>query len=246
VTPSGSSFIQAVADALSADGVSLVGLGTAWARVMPLVTLVPAFGLRALPAPARIVTALALACCILPAVQAQQTAVQGPWVLALATEAARGLPVAVAAAVPLYAATMAGGVVDALRGSQESLSVPTVEGPVTPLGVPMSLLAGSLFFAAGGPAQALRALALHPAGADPVLAAVRDISGGVTLAVLLAAPILAASVVVEVTTALIARAAAPAQVHALLAPLRAMGVLAALAVVLDRISSVLAFAVAVR
>jgi hypothetical protein len=57
------------------------------------------------------------------------------------------------------------------------------------------------------------------------------------------APLLAAALVLEVAAALVARAAAPAQIHALLAPLRALGVLAVMAVVLDRIAAVIAIAV---
>jgi len=58
-----------------------------------------------------------------------------------------------------------------------------------------------------------------------------------------AAPLLAAAVVLELAFAMIARAASPAQVHALLAPVRALGLLAIVAIVLDRIAGVLAIAV---
>ena len=56
-------------------------------------------------------------------------------------------------------------------------------------------------------------------------------------------PLLAASVVIEVAAALVARAASPAQVHALLAPLRALGVLAVTAIAFERIATVLARAI---
>lgn len=49
---------------LSKAGIDVAGLGLAWARVMPTVTIVPAFGLRALPAPARAVMALVFAATI--------------------------------------------------------------------------------------------------------------------------------------------------------------------------------------
>jgi hypothetical protein len=77
----------------------------------------------------------------------------------------------------------------------------------------------------------------------PLLATASDLTGGITLAVALGGPLLAASVVVEIAAALIARAASPAQIHALLAPLRAIGLLTIFAIVLERLSGVLALAV---
>ncbi len=235
------SVVATVADALTRSGIDLSALGLAWARVLPTVTIVPAFGLRALPAPGRIVMALALAACIFPALAplAETTAHQ-PWALAALVEVARGLPVAFAAAVPLWAATMAGGVADALRGSRETPQVPVVEGSATPLGVPLSILASAIFLATGGPARVALALALHPLGAHPLLAAADDIVSGIALAVALGGPLLAAAVVIEIAGALVARAAAPAQVHALLAPVRALGTLAVMAIVLERLAGVLA------
>jgi type III secretory pathway component EscT len=138
---------------------------------------------------------------------------------------------------------MAGGVADALRGAQETTSLPTVEGRVTPLGGLMSLLAAAIFLTTGGPARVAIALALHPVGPHPVLAAADDLVGGITLAVALGGPILAAAIVVEIAAALVARATSPAQVHALLAPMRALGALAVLAVVLDRLALALARAI---
>jgi hypothetical protein len=52
-----------------------------------------------------------------------------------------------------------------------------------------------------------------------------------------------AAVVVEIAAALVARAASPAQVHALLAPIRALGTLAVMAVVLERLATALARAI---
>jgi flagellar biosynthesis protein FliR len=238
------SVVATLADAFARSGVDLGALGLAWARVTPAVTLVPAFGLRALPVPARGVMALAFAACIFPALAPVAKSSTQPWAVLALAEVARGLPVAIAAAVPLWAATMAGGVADALRGSQETPSVPTVEGKATPLGVPLSLLASAVFLATGGPARAVKALALRPTGPHPVLAAADDLLRGIALAVSLGAPLLAAAVVIEVAAALIARSASPAQVHALLAPLRALGTLAVMAVVLERVATALAWAVA--
>jgi flagellar biosynthetic protein FliR len=237
------SVVGVVADAFARSGVDLAALGLAWARVMPAVTIVPAFGLRALPTPARAVMGLAFAASVFPALAPVAAATTQPWALMALVEIARGLPVAIAAAVPLWAATMAGGVADALRGSRETPQVPVVEGSATPLGIPLSLLASAIFLSTGGPARVAMALVQHPLAAHPLEAAASDIVAGIALAVALGGPLLAAAVVIEVAGALIARAASPAQVHALLAPLRALGTLAVMAVVLERLAGVLARAV---
>jgi flagellar biosynthetic protein FliR len=245
------SLLATVGDALARSGIDLAGLGLAWARAAPAVAIVPAFGLRALPGPARAVLALGLAATVFPAL-APVAASGQPWPLLALREMAFGLPVAVAAAVPLWAATMAGGVFDALRGgSQGGAQAPTVEQGATPMGVPLSVLACAIFLATGGPSKVALALAgpaIHPdvavaSGRLAVLAAVSDISAGIALAVALAGPLLAASVVVEIAGALIARAASPAQVHLLLAPLRALTLLFVLAFSFDRMATFLAAAV---
>jgi type III secretory pathway component EscT len=247
------SWIDELNVALSREGVGLSDIGRvglAWARTMPAVTIVPAFGLRALPAPGRALLGLALAATIFPAMATGAGGATGglaesPWLLQAAVEVARGLPVAIAAAVPLWAATMAGGVADALRGSQEAPNVPVVEGRATPTGVPLSILASAIFLATGGPARIARALVSLPvAGAQgPAFAAVQDLAHGTTLALALGGPLLAAGAVIEIAAALVARAASPAQVHALLAPLRALGALLVLALVFDRLEAALAAAV---
>jgi len=238
--PSGAGVVETVAEAFARSGVDLSAMGLAWARAMPAVTIVPAFGLRALPVPARAVMGIAFAASIFPALAPEATGSTLPWLVLAMGEVARGIPIAVAAAVPLWAATMAGGVADALRGSQEAPRAPTVEGAATPLGVPLSLLACAIFLATGGPARVVAALALHPVGTHPLLAAADDIVGGISLAVALGGPLLAAAVVIEIAAALVARAASPAQVHALLAPLRALGTLSVLAIVLERLATALA------
>jgi type III secretory pathway component EscT len=231
-----SSWIDAVLDALQRDGLDFSRLGLAWARAMPSVVLVPAFGLRSLPPPTRAILGLAFAATIFPAVPPLAGASAEPWWVQALEEALRGLPVALAAAVPLWAATMAGGVADALRGTSELASVPVVEGRATPLGIPLSLLASTLFLAGGGPARVVEALAAHPPTPDPLVRAAHDLSAGVTLAVALGGPLLAASVTVEIAAALAARAASPAQVHLLLAPLRALATLTVMALVFGRIA----------
>jgi type III secretory pathway component EscT len=223
----------------------LQSLGLAWARFAPTIAIVPAFGLRALPAPARGVLGVALAAGVYPTLEpivVERAAT--PWLVLALEHIVLGLPVALAAAIPLWAATMAGGLVDSLRGAQEISGVAFVEGGrASPLGVLLSLLASIVFLATGGPARVAASLATTTIGEAPLLAAMRSIVAGVGLAVAIAAPLLAAAVVLEIAFALVARAASPAQVHALLAPLRALGLLAVAALVLDRLATALASAI---
>lgn len=239
----GGGVVSEVARAFGAGGVPLDALGLAWARVVPTVAIVPAFGLKALPAPVRGVLGLALAACIFPALIPIADAgarANIPWALLALEEMARGLPIALAAAIPLWAATMAGGLVDALRGAQDMTPFTVIEGRPTPLGVPLALLASALFLALGGPSRVVYALATRPLGTSPLLAASHDITAGIGLAVALAGPLLAAAVVLEIAAVLVARAASPAQIHALIAPLRALGLLAVIGIVLDRMAPVMA------
>jgi flagellar biosynthesis protein FliR len=238
------SLLGEVVRAFDKEGIDLAALGLAWARATPAVTLVPAFGLRALPAAARAVLGLAFAACVFPALAPIARTHDAPWVLLAMGELLRGIPVALAAAIPLWAATMAGGVIDSLRGAQDATSSPAVEGRPTTLGVPMSLLASAIFLSTGGPARVVAALATRGIPAHPILAAAHDLVAGITLAVAVAGPLVAAGLVLEIAAALVARAASPAQIHALLAPLRAIGVLALVGIVLDRAMGVIAGAIA--
>ena len=221
----------------------LAALGLAWARVMPTVTLVPAFGLEALPNAARAILGIALAAAIYPALVPIVVAERGlPWFVLALEQILLGLPIALAAAIPLWAATMAGGLIDVLRGSPEGPGLATVEGKPSSFGVLLSLFASVVFLATGGAARAAGALATYTLPADPLVRAAHDIVAGVGLAIALGGPLLAAAVVLELAFALVARAASPAQVHALLAPLRAIGLLAIVAVVLERLAALVATA----
>jgi type III secretory pathway component EscT len=201
---------------------------------------VPAFGLRALPVSARAVMGLAFAAAITPGVSLLGGA--SGHAGGLLDEAARGLSVAVAAAIPLWAATMAGGMIDALRGAGEQVSAPTVEGRASLLGAPLSILASAIFLAGGGAARAVAAVAQPETASSPVLLAAHDLAAGIALAVALGAPVLVASIVLEVGGALVARSAAPAQTGALVAPLKALVILVVVAVGIDRIAEGLALA----
>lgn len=223
----------------------LAGLGLAWARFAPTLAIVPAFGLRALPTAARGILGVALAAAIYPAVAPIVVDRPGvPWVILALEQIVLGLPVALAAAIPLWAATMAGGLVDGLRGVQEGAGIAVVEGQrQSPLAVLLALVASVVFLSTGGPARVAGDLAVTTLAEHPLLAASHALTAGIGLAIAIAAPLLAAAIVIEIAFALLARAASPAQVHALLAPLRALGLLAVVAVVLDRVAAVIALAV---
>src|SRR3954463_9914213 len=106
-------LLETVADAFEAGGIDLEAWALAWARVAPVVTLVPALGLRSLPPAVRAAAALLLSAIIVPALHPLSRGA-APFPLLILTEVARGLPVAISAAIPLWAATMVGGVIDAL------------------------------------------------------------------------------------------------------------------------------------
>jgi type III secretory pathway component EscT len=233
-------WLLAVARAFADQGLDLRAWGLAWARVAPAVAIVPAFGLRALSTPVRAASALVFSALLLPAVGAQSHSAW-PFPVLLFGELVRGTTIAVAAAVPFWAASMTGGLVDALRGAQDSASLPTVEGKASPLGNLFSLLASCIFLFTGGPARLVTLLAEGGTSRDTVLArVVADLAAGVGMAVALAAPIVAAAVVIEIAGALVARAASPAQLHATLAPVRSVALLAVTALLFDRMASLLA------
>ena len=236
-----SPWVGAVVSAFAHEGIDLSAMGLAWARVLPTVLLVPTFGLRALPTPMRILLGFMLALCIFPATVASAAVhVHEPWPLLVLENVLHGIPVALAAAIPLWAATMAGNLVDTLRGAQDVWNADTVEGEASHLGIVFSLLAATLFLQSGGPSRVALALATTDFPAHPILAAVHDLAAGIMLAVALGGPLLAASIVLEVAVALVARASFPAQIHALFPPLRALVLLVVMALVFERITFVLA------
>ncbi len=232
-------FLDTLLEAFELGGADLRAWGLAWARVAPTVTLVPAFGLRAVPTAVRIALGLAMAMGIAPALSPIAVGA-GAWPVELLVQFAKGLPVALSAAVALWAATMAGGVIDNLRGSQLTASIPSVESGATPTGVLFSMLAALAFLETGGAARIAVALS-DPAltVANPLVRASADIAVGIQLAIAVAAPVLAASVVIEVGGALVARAASPAFIQPLLAPLRSIAILGVAALVFDRMVAVL-------
>lgn len=229
-----------MAAAFTASGVDPRAWALGFARAMPAVTLVPAFGLSAVPAQTRLTLGLALGLCIAPALSAE-VAGGGPFVLALAREAFVGLPVALLASLSIYAAAMAGGLVDDLRGGRESVTLPALPEAMPPVAVLFALLASIAFLETGGAARVAGALS------SPLLASrfswsavSQALAGSVELAFAIAAPLAVASVLLEVASALLARAASPAFIGPVLAPLKSVALLGILALVFERVAELLA------
>jgi type III secretory pathway component EscT len=209
----------------------------AWARALPILVLVPAFGLGGLAQPIRVALALGMAGCVAPALRA--VPVEGvPWWFALVRESVSSLPLALATAAILWAAVMAGGLADNLRGARDGAELPVLDEPSSPLGVLFGLLVALGFLESGGAARIARALA-EPRLHTSFAVAVERLTSSVGIAVSVAAPLVLGSLLIELAAAFIARAASPAHIAPLVAPLRSLGLLFVVWFALDRIVELL-------
>lgn len=234
-------YLEILAQITGQSRLELSSLALAWARVTPSVILIPAFGLGAVPGPTRAALALALAACIAPALRPVAELSSLPFVVSFALESLRGLPIALLSSLALYVASMAGGLADNLRGWHEPSRLPNVDADATPLGSLLVMLLAVVFLQSGGAVRVVRALAAPvPSPAASLATLVQQLSQSIEVAVAVAAPIVAASILVELANALIARAAAPAFILPLLAPLRAIALLSIVALLLDRMVELLA------
>jgi type III secretory pathway component EscT len=236
----GPSLFAAIERALELSALDLQAWMLGWARAVPAVALVPAFGLRALPAPARAAMGLMLGLTVLPSLR---PVVQGSeaWPWRLLIEMLNGLPVAITASTALWVASMVGGLVDNLRGAQERLALPNVEPDASPLGAMLGMLAAILFLETGGPAHLAAALAEQGVvGTSSLLGSAKALVGGIEFTIAVAVPLVVTSLVVEVAALLVARAAQPAPFATVLAPLRSIVILGVLAILLDRVVAVVA------
>jgi type III secretory pathway component EscT len=236
------SLLDALTAALAAGGVDPRAWALGFARAAPAVTLVPAFGLSAVPPQTRLTLGLALGLCIAPAL-AGEVSSGGPLLLALGREAFIGLPVALLASLSIYVAAMAGGLVDDLRGGRETVTLPALPEQLPPVAVLFSLLASIAFLETGGAARVASALASPQLSTHFSWSNVAHaFAGSVELAFAIAAPLAVASVLLEAGSALVARSATPAYVAPVLAPLKSVALLAILALVFERIAELLVLA----
>jgi len=232
--PSLVQLFELLETALGADARAVL---LAWARALPLVTIVPAFGLGAVALPIRVTLALVMAIAIAPSLR--PLAVDGTSLpFAVVREFGFGLPVALASAALLWAAIMAGGLVDNLRGGQESTDTPLFDEPTTPVAALFGLLVALSFLEAGGATRLAAALAEPRLSASFAVAAER-LAQSMGVAVAIAAPLVAGSIVAELGAGLVARSASPAHVFSLLLPLRSLSLLVLLWLSLDRIVELL-------
>jgi flagellar biosynthesis protein FliR len=236
-TPPLGDLLPALFGSLNAD---LSGWLRAFARLMPTLVLVPALGGGALPPPVRAGLGLALAVAVAPAL-GPVGAGHGPLALVLLAEVARGTPPAVGASVLVYAALMAGGVIDDVRGSRGSMALPVFQGAATPMGTLLGLLVTIAFLEMGGTARVIAALFAPSPGPTLAAAVVARMTGTIGLAVAVASPVVAVSIMVGVAEALVTRAAVPAHITWLIAPLRGVVVLAVTLLLLDRMLPLFTF-----
>lgn len=187
------------------------GLVTAMARALPAAVLVPAWGLAGGAFSTRMFVAACLAWPIAPAMAEE------PVWLSLA----RGLPVAISAAIPLWLASTHGAIADALLD---------VRGPFARLS---AVLGAMLFFASAGPVRVSEALML---GADAGGAGgfVSAIAAGFRVALFVAGPLLAGSVALAAVEAALLRGAGDAALADLGRGGRRIVLLLLAAIMLDR------------
>ncbi|HEY6078807.1 MAG TPA: flagellar biosynthetic protein FliR [Polyangiaceae bacterium] len=234
------SLLDALAAVFAASGVDPRAWALGFARSMPAVTLVPAFGLAGVPPPARVALGLALGFCLAPALSASVTP-GGPLLVALAREALVGLPVALLAASAVYAASMAGGLIDDLRGARESTTLPVLPEGAPSVSVLFAMLTAVAFLQSGGAARVASTLAAPQLAARFSWPAVATaLAASIEVAFAIAAPLAVAAVLLELGGALVARAATPAFIGPVLAPLRSVALLAVLALVFERVAELLA------
>jgi type III secretory pathway component EscT len=228
-------LVEQVADL---SGMDLAQWALAWARVLPTVLLVPAFGLRALPGPVRWALGLALAAAIVPAVSVPS---DGSWGTSLLAALVVGGAVAVLASLCVWIATTAGGAIDDLRGSRVPTMLPTVERGATVSGGLLGVAAAVAFLESGGPARVASSLArAELTGQRALLTVSAQLVSGIEIAVAVVAPIIAVALVFEVAAAFVARSATPAAVAPLVAPVRSLFILGVTALLLDRLVATIA------
>ncbi len=234
--PDGDVLLAVLLGELASSGIDPTRWALAWARLVPSLVLIPALGLPAFPLGLRVVFALMLGASVAPGLLPPPGG--APQFLTLASELARGVPVALSVAICVWGATMAGNLIDELRGGMSSSRSPFDTEARAPFGVLMSLAAAVAFFQLGGPARLAEALAeAPPIEAQDVRAVALTLAHGVQFSVVLAGPLLALVPIVELAHALAARATHPLAIGVVFGPLKAIGLLATAALLLDRFAT---------
>ena len=231
-------WLIAVLAELARSGVDPESWARAWARLIPSLVLIPALGLPAFPLPLRVAFAAMLGASVAPGLLPSPEPAL-PLIPALASELARGVPVALSVAICAWGASMAGNLIDELRGGASASRSPfDTNAPASPFGVLLSLAAALAFLELGGPARLTEALAsARPLAEQDLPAVARALAYGIRFAVVLAGPLLALVPFVELLHALMARATYPLALGAVMTPLKALTLLGMAALLLDRFAT---------
>jgi flagellar biosynthesis protein FliR len=231
-------LLDAVLRELAAAGIEPLGWLLSWARLVPSLLLIPAFGLQSFPIVLRIGFAFILAAVVAPTLPPVSPGA-GPWLATAALEAARGVPVALAVAGAVWSAGMAGNLIDELRGGRAGPRILLADDtPLSPMGTVLSLLGVIAFLQLGGPARLADALAAaQPLGHQDLRSVALTLARSIQFAVALAGPLLALVPFLQLGRALVTRSARPLSVGALLSPLEALAVLGLVALLLDRFAT---------
>jgi type III secretory pathway component EscT len=228
-------IIEALLTELDGGRGTLLGWAVAWARVLPALFVVPAFGLGLLPASLRAAMALAFAVSVAPALHPSGVQLAAPWPAVLFAEALRGVPIALSAAVALWVASVAGGVADT---AGRATRLGAIDGPAeraTPLSTLFGLLAAVVFLSNGSAARLVARLSeAGPFTSTAVGRAAFDVATGIGLGASIGAPILVAALCMDVAIGVVARERSALSFDALYPPLRTALVLIATAALLDR------------
>jgi len=228
-------LIGALFDEVHRASSSLSAWGVAWARVLPTVLVVPAFGLGVLPVSLRVIIAFALALAIAPAVQVPLLAGEGSWLHLIVRELLSGLPVAVAASVSLWAAVVAGGVGDVAAGTARLARPSPLGRDAPPLSMLLGLAASIAFLNGGGATRVAARLVVAKVSGPPLGRAVTDLATGIGMGASIGGPLLVVALVMDLATAIVTRESAFLRAS-VMAPLRSLIVLVAAAVLLDRMA----------
>jgi type III secretory pathway component EscT len=219
--------LEELAGSFAAWGVTpeqMALLGRAFARALPTVVLLPVFGFGPAAVPVRLAFAVVFTVAIVPALAPLAGASMSA---ALVHELLRGTPIAVVAAVAVWAAFMAGDVAGTLAGAGDALR--------RPLSWVFGLLASIAFLEAGGASAVAAQLA---AAEDPVSmqGVVDTLAGGIGIAVVMVSPLLLVTVVVDVVLAMVVRGDPRGGLRGAAVTLRPLVVVLCAALLLERVA----------
>jgi type III secretory pathway component EscT len=217
----------AIAPALGLPEASLAAWALALARVLPTVVLLPAFGLGPVATPIRVVFGLVFAAALVPVIAPLEPT--EPLSTALGRELVFGLSTALVASVGLWSAFMAGGLVDRVAFGEE---------PAGNMKLLLGVLASVAFLELGGAVDVAERLSAVPPGmgTDTLRLASTAVARGIGVAVLMAAPVLVATVLVDGVLALVVRGDPRGALQGLGETLRPVAIVFCLGLLLERVA----------